>query len=144
MFFAGAGVSGRGGSHEDGEPAEVRTPVRFTDNIDTSNDDLYIGERHADEEASVADVAINLAERSPRFEDPSGHANVTVQLGGTAFLNCRVLDLQDKTVTSALPSGSFPLFFRRRDLDDRTFESLIALERSRLMAHRFSCTCSAI
>lgn len=63
-----------------------------------ANDDLYPGERHADDEASMADVPINLAERSPRFEDPSGHANVTVQLGGTAFLNCRVLDLQDKTV----------------------------------------------
>ena len=48
---------------------------------------------------SLSDAtAVNLAERSPRFEDPSGHANVTVQLGDTAFLNCRVLDLQDKTV----------------------------------------------
>lgn len=62
----------------------------YEDSTSTSHDD-----------ASLTDAAINLAERSPRFEDPSGHANVTVQLGGTAFLNCRVLDLQDKTVCSA-------------------------------------------
>jgi len=58
-------------------------------------------QQHADEgsQSSFSDAAaLNLAERSPRFEDPSGHANVTVQLGDTAFLNCRVLDLQDKTV----------------------------------------------
>ena len=53
---------------------------------------------HNVDDGGLVDSGINLAERSPRFEDPSGHANVTVQLGGTAFLNCRVLDLQDKTV----------------------------------------------
>ena len=55
------------------------------------------------------DVAISLGERTPRFEDPSGHANVTVQLGGTAFLNCKVLDLQDKTVYST-PSAEKPCY----------------------------------
>ena len=39
-----------------------------------------------------------LADRHPRFEDPTGYTNVTVQLGGTAFLNCKVMDLHDKTV----------------------------------------------
>lgn len=58
----------------------------------------YAGAHHNDDTISLTDAGISLAERSPRFEDPSGHANVTVQLGGTAFLNCRVLDLQDKTV----------------------------------------------
>lgn len=58
------------------------------------------GSLHVDDLATgaMSDVPINIAERAPRFEDPSGHANVTVQLGGTAFLNCKVLDLQDKTV----------------------------------------------
>ena len=45
-------------------------------------------------------ASTKLAGRAPRFEDASGHSNVTVQLGGTAFLNCRVMDLQDKTVRS--------------------------------------------
>lgn len=44
-------------------------------------------------------ASAKLAGRVPRFEDASGHSNVTVQLGGTAFLNCRVMDLQDKTVS---------------------------------------------
>lgn len=44
-------------------------------------------------------ASTKLAGRAPRFEDASGHSNVTVQLGGTAFLNCRVMDLQDKTVS---------------------------------------------
>jgi len=44
-------------------------------------------------------ASAKLAGRAPRFEDASGHSNVTVQLGGTAFLNCRVMDLQDKTVS---------------------------------------------
>ena len=43
-------------------------------------------------------ASLKLAGRAPRFEDASGHSNVTVQLGGTAFLNCRVMDLQDKMV----------------------------------------------
>ena len=48
-------------------------------------------------------ASAKLAGRAPRFEDASGHSNVTVQLGGTAFLNCRVMDLQDKTVRSFHP-----------------------------------------
>ncbi len=44
----------------------------------------------------------HLSDRYPRFEDASGYANVTVQLGGTAFLNCRVLDLQEKTVRNII------------------------------------------
>ncbi len=63
----------------------------------TADNEDYASAHHVDD-GSLTDAAVNLAERSPRFEDPSGHANVTVQLGGTAFLNCRVLDLQDKTV----------------------------------------------
>lgn len=58
----------------------------------------YTSMHHNIDDGGLVDTDIHLAERSPRFEDPSGHANVTVQLGGTAFLNCRVLDLQDKTV----------------------------------------------
>ena len=72
--------------------ANVAEPLPLT----AENED-YIGVHQVDD-GGLTDMAINLAERSPRFEDPSGHTNVTVQLGGTAFLNCRVLDLQDKTV----------------------------------------------
>lgn len=74
------------------------TAADYASSIQRSDDDDGRGgfSRHS----LIDAVAINLAERSPRFEDPSGHANVTVQLGDTAFLNCRVLDLQDKTVKS--------------------------------------------
>lgn len=70
----------------------------------SSGDDYVSSQQHQhlDDLGGLADVPVNLAERSPRFEEPSGHANVTVQLGGTAFLNCRVLDLQDKTVLHTL------------------------------------------
>ena len=101
FLLAGATVRAVRESHEDGEQTALdsRPPVHMAFTETEASDDLYTGERHVvDDETSMADVPINLAERSPRFEDPSGHANVTVQLGGTAFLNCRVLDLQDKTV----------------------------------------------
>jgi len=54
-------------------------------------------------------ASAKLAGRVPRFEDASGHSNVTVQLGGTAFLNCRVMDLQDKTVRCFYPFVSYVL-----------------------------------
>ena len=76
-------------------------PLTANSNEGASDYDLTHHNEHAtDDDAShhFSDVGINLAERPPRFEDASGQANVTVQLGGTAFLNCKVLDLQDKTV----------------------------------------------
>lgn len=76
----------------------------------TADNEDYASAHHVDD-GGLTDAAVNLAERSPRFEDPSGHANVTVQLGGTAFLNCRVLDLQDKTViTNNTLCVSFPIY----------------------------------
>ncbi|KAI9563979.1 hypothetical protein GHT06_007717 [Daphnia sinensis] len=71
------------------------TAEDYASSIQRSDDDDG-GGRHSLTDAA----AMNLAERSPRFEDASGHANVTVQLGDTAFLNCKVLDLQDKTQVS--------------------------------------------
>lgn len=95
-------IKGTGQEH----PVEIRTlPLSVASTSDAVADgkgtDQDGGEshQHADDAGVLShDMTISLAERLPRFEDPSGHANVTVQLGGTAFLNCKVLDLQDKTV----------------------------------------------
>lgn len=95
-------IKGTGQEH----PVEIRAlPLSVASTSDAVADgkgtDQDGGEshQHADDAGVLShDMTISLAERLPRFEDPSGHANVTVQLGGTAFLNCKVLDLQDKTV----------------------------------------------
>lgn len=87
-------------SSELGIAALALTAEDYASSVQRSDDNDGGGtSRHTMTDAA----AINLAERSPRFEDASGHANVTVQLGDTAFLNCKVLDLQDKTVR---PSAS--------------------------------------
>ncbi|XP_032779501.2 uncharacterized protein LOC116917982 isoform X3 [Daphnia magna] len=84
-------------SSELGIAALALTAEDYASSVQRSDDNDGGGtSRHTMTDAA----AINLAERSPRFEDASGHANVTVQLGDTAFLNCKVLDLQDKTQVS--------------------------------------------
>jgi hypothetical protein len=90
-----------GASSEQFNVAAPPSALRLTGEDYSSPQQQQQQQQHVDEasQSSFSDAAaLNLAERSPRFEDPSGHANVTVQLGDTAFLNCRVLDLQDKTV----------------------------------------------
>lgn len=105
-------------SSELGIAALALTAEDYASSVQRSDDNDGGGtSRHTMTDAA----AINLAERSPRFEDASGHANVTVQLGDTAFLNCKVLDLQDKTVKPSASLFTYMIDFCFYNLIDCTF-----------------------
>ncbi|XP_065573050.1 hemicentin-2-like [Artemia franciscana] len=65
----------------------------YSDLIKTNIHKNYIGEDYPDDEH------VEGQERFPFFDEYGSGSNITVQLGETAFLNCRIHDLQDKTVS---------------------------------------------
>lgn len=82
----------------------IRTRYQRSQQSDFEDDNGFDAENHGDE----LEQKQNPLDRGPYF-DVVASKNITALVGSTAYLNCRVRNLGDKTVRDTSPTFRSPL-----------------------------------